>query len=198
MAVQAIPASVAIDMVGMMTKVVEEGTAKRAQLDGIQAAGKTGTTNSYRDAWFVGYTGNFVCGVWFGNDDYTVMHQMTGGSLPAQTWHEIMAYAHQGVELRPIPGVGGAGPRPGVTEARRPGISEARREGVTEGGRPSILTRRATETLLRVERLMDDATRALATTREPSKTTEVQESSPLQEASATGREEPAERQHRGN
>jgi len=81
--VQAIPAQVAVDMVGMMTKVVEEGTARRATLDGIRAAGKTGTTNAYRDAWFVGYTGNFVCGVWFGNDDYKPMHQMTGGSLPA-------------------------------------------------------------------------------------------------------------------
>jgi len=55
---------------------------------------------------FVGFTGNFICGVWFGNDDYTVMNQMTGGSLPAQTWHEIMAYAHQGVELKAIPGLG--------------------------------------------------------------------------------------------
>ncbi len=60
---QVIPPQVAVDMVGMMTKVVEEGTARRAILDGIRAAGKTGTTNSYRDAWFVGYTGNFVCGV---------------------------------------------------------------------------------------------------------------------------------------
>jgi penicillin-binding protein 1A len=161
--VQAIPPQVAIDMVNMMTKVVEEGTARRAILDGIRAAGKTGTTNAYRDAWFVGYTGNFVCGVWFGNDDYTVMHQMTGGSLPAQTWHEIMAYAHQGVELKPIAGFGGQAPRAGVAEARREG----------DGARPSILTQRATETLLRVERLMDDATRALATSREPSKTTDA-------------------------
>ncbi len=174
--VQAIPASVATDMVGMMTKVVEEGTAKRAQLDGIRAAGKTGTTNAYRDAWFVGFTGNFVCGVWFGNDDYTVMHQMTGGSLPAQTWHEIMAYAHQGVELRPIPLLGGGG---------RPVVSEARREGgAPEGGRPSILTRRATEALLRVERLLDDATRALATGREPSKTTDARDAPIRQEATA--------------
>ena len=74
-------------------------------LDGMKSAGKTGTTNSYRDAWFVGYTGNFVCGVWFGNDDYSPLNRMTGGSLPAQTWHDIMAYAHQGVELKNIPGL---------------------------------------------------------------------------------------------
>src|SRR3954454_1911844 len=161
--VQVLTPQVARDMNMMMSKVVEEGTARRAILDGIKAAGKTGTTNAYRDAWFVGYTGNFVCGVWFGNDDYTVMHQMTGGSLPAQTWHEIMAYAHQGVELKPIPGIGGQVPRPGVAEARR--------EAPADGGRPSILTRRGTEALLRVERLMDDATRALATGREPVKAT---------------------------
>jgi penicillin-binding protein 1A len=177
---QVIPPQVAVDMVGMMTKVVEEGTARRAILDGIKAAGKTGTTNSYRDAWFVGFTGNFVCGVWFGNDDYTVMHQMTGGSLPAMTWHEIMAYAHQGVELRPIPGISGQVPRPGVAEVRR--------EGMPEGGRPSILTRRGTEALLRVERLMDDATRALASTREPTKTTDIQSGDGRQEALAVGQQ----------
>ena len=60
-----------------------------------RSAGKTGTTNAYRDAWFVGYTGNFVCGVWFGNDDYRSTNRMTGGSLPAMTWHDIMAYAHR-------------------------------------------------------------------------------------------------------
>jgi penicillin-binding protein 1A len=164
--VQVIPPQVAVDMVGMMTKVVEEGTARRAVLDGIRAAGKTGTTNAYRDAWFVGYTGNFVCGVWFGNDDYKVMNQMTGGSLPAQTWHEIMAYAHQGVELKPIPGIGGVAP------ARAVAAADTKKESATDSSRPAMLTRRGTEALLRVERLMDDATRALVTSREPNKTTE--------------------------
>src|SRR5436189_290397 len=103
---QVLRPQVALDMNFMMNKVVEEGTGKRAILDGVKAAGKTGTTNAYRDAWFVGFTGNYVCGVWFGNDDYTTMNQMTGGSLPAQTWHDIMAFAHQGVELKPIPGLG--------------------------------------------------------------------------------------------
>ena len=165
--VQVIPPQVAFDMVNMMTKVVEEGTARRAILDGIRAAGKTGTTNAYRDAWFVGYTGNFVCGVWFGNDDYKTMNQMTGGSLPAQTWHEIMAYAHQGVELRSIPGI--------LSPTGRPVVAEAKQNGAPEGGRPSILTKRGTDALLRIERLMDDAARVLATTsREPSKTTNAQ------------------------
>ena len=99
------PPQVAADMIKMMNSVVENGTGKRARLDGIAAAGKTGTTNAYRDAWFMGYTGNFVCGVWFGNDDYASTNRMTGGSLPAMTWHNIMAYAHQGIELKQLPGV---------------------------------------------------------------------------------------------
>ena len=74
--VQVITPQVARDMVMMMSKVVEEGTGTRAPcFDGIKAAGKTGTTNAYRDAWFVGFTGNFICGVWFGNDDYAPMQR---------------------------------------------------------------------------------------------------------------------------
>ena len=95
-----LPEHVAADMIKMMNSVVENGTGRRARLDGIAAAGKTGTTNAYRDAWFMGYTGNFVCGVWFGNDDYQSTNRMTGGSLPAMTWHNIMDYAHQGIETQ--------------------------------------------------------------------------------------------------
>jgi penicillin-binding protein 1A len=147
----AIAAQVASDMAFMMSKVVEEGTAKRAALDGIKAAGKTGTTNSYRDAWFVGYTGNFVCGVWFGNDDYSPLNKMTGGSLPAQSWHDIMAYAHQGVELKNITGVGPNGIAIGpVLEGNK-----------NEALRPIMLTNRGVQSLLRIERLMDEAGRAL-------------------------------------
>jgi penicillin-binding protein 1A len=147
----AISPQVAADMALMMSKVVEEGTAKRAILDGIKAAGKTGTTNSYRDAWFVGYTGNFVCGVWFGNDDYSPLNRMTGGSLPAQTWHEIMAYAHQGVELKNITGVGPNGLSIGpILEGNK-----------NEALRPVMLTNKGVQALLRVERLLDEAGRAM-------------------------------------
>ena len=93
------------DMIKMMNSVVENGTGRRARLDGIVAAGKTGTTNAYRDAWFMGYTGNYVCGVWFGNDNYDPTNRMTGGSLPAMTWHNIMAYAHQGIDIKQLPGI---------------------------------------------------------------------------------------------
>jgi penicillin-binding protein 1A len=155
-------------MIMMMNKVVEEGTARRAILDGIKAAGKTGTTNAYRDAWFVGYTGNMICGVWFGNDDYTVMHQMTGGSLPAMTWHEIMAYAHQGIELKPLPGLG-----PQAPSVARAAVAEGKKDGDAPPTRPnSILTKRGAEALVRLERLMDDATRALAAQGQTTKASE--------------------------
>src|SRR5262249_11484088 len=139
------------------------GTARRAILDGIKSAGKTGTTNAYRDAWFVGFTGNMVCGVWFGNDDYTTMHQMTGGSLPPQTWHEIMAYAHQGIELKQIPGLGPQSPavaRAAAENKADKDKKESTSEGPSRGA--SVLTKRGADTLVRIERLMDDATKALA------------------------------------
>jgi penicillin-binding protein 1A len=149
---RAIPESVASDMAFMMSKVVEEGTARRAILDGMKSAGKTGTTNSYRDAWFVGYTGNFVCGVWFGNDDYSPLNKMTGGSLPAQTWHDIMAYAHQGVELKNIAGLA-------PNSATIGPILEGNKN---EALRPIMLTNKGLQALLHVERLMDDASHAMA------------------------------------
>jgi len=160
--VQVIPPQVARDMNMMMNKVVEEGTGKRAILDGIKAAGKTGTTNAYRDAWFVAFTGNYIAGVWFGNDDYSALNRMTGGSLPAQTWHAIMAYAHQGIELKQIPGLG---PATAASAAARqaPTVAAApARTGGEVAQRPALLTRRGADILVRVERLMDDATRALA------------------------------------
>jgi penicillin-binding protein 1A len=168
--VQVITPQVANDMNMMMSKVVEEGTARRAQLDGIRAAGKTGTTNAHRDAWFVGFTGNFVCGVWYGNDDYSPMGQMTGGSLPAQTWKEIMAYAHQGIELKQIPGLAPQQPT-------APRVADNKKEPADI--RPiSALTRRGAEALVRVERLMDDATRALVTRSEPAKAAGGQDAGP--------------------
>jgi penicillin-binding protein 1A len=170
--VQVISPQVANDMNMMMNKVVDEGTARRAQLDGIKAAGKTGTTNAHRDAWFVGYTGNFVCGVWYGNDDYSPMGQMTGGSLPAQTWKEIMAYAHQGIELKSIPGLA-----PQQPTAPPPRVADSKKEPADI--RPiSVLTRRGAEALVRVERLLDDATRALVTRSERAKAADAQDAGP--------------------
>jgi penicillin-binding protein 1A len=147
---------VAIDLNIIMNKVVEEGTARRAILDGVKAAGKTGTTNSYRDAWFVGYTGNYVAGVWAGNDDYQPTKRMTGGSLPAMTWRDVMAYAHQGIEVKNIPGV--TGPTPPAPAA--PADATAAADAAL---RPTLLTKKAADVLVRVERLFEDATRTLTT-----------------------------------
>jgi len=157
---QAITPQVASDMVMMMNKVVEEGTARRAQLSGVKAAGKTGTTNAYRDAWFVGYTGNYVLGVWYGNDDYQPLNRMTGGSLPAMTWHQIMAYAHQGIELKNLIGVA---PNPS-TVAPADIVAEGTNNGNENLPRPALLTSRGTQTLQRIEQLMDNVTNNMAPT----------------------------------
>jgi penicillin-binding protein 1A len=92
-------------MNSMMVQVPERGTARRAALDTIRSAGKTGTTQSYRDAWYIGFTGNYLAAVWLGNDDFSVTRKMTGGSLPAMVWHRLMTYAHENVDLKPIPGI---------------------------------------------------------------------------------------------
>jgi penicillin-binding protein 1A len=124
------------DMNLMLSKVVEEGTAKRAALDGIRTAGKTGTTNGYRDAWYVGYSGNVVAGAWFGNDDHTSTNNMTGGSLPAMLWKEVMTVAHQNIELRPIPGLS---PDPTMPVAFASGRSQAA-QAASDANAASALT----------------------------------------------------------
>ena len=122
-------------MNAMMTETLAAGTARKAAF-AWPAAGKTGTSQNSRDAWFIGYTSNLTTGVWFGNDDGKPMKHVTGGALPALAWHEFMVAAHEGVPVARLPGgwSGGAGvgapPTPAVavgsensasqTTARRP------------------------------------------------------------------------------
>jgi penicillin-binding protein 1A len=85
------------DLTAMLYGVVEDGTGRGAALPGHEAAGKTGTTQDYHDAWFVGFTTDYVAGVWVGNDDSTPMRGVTGGSLPATIWKGVMVAAEHGL-----------------------------------------------------------------------------------------------------
>ena len=93
----------------MMLAVVNEGTGRRAILDFTHAVGKTGTSSGWRDAWFVGFTGALVTGVWVGHDDFRPMwlngQGVTGGSLPATAWHAFMSVAHTNRNIPPIQGL---------------------------------------------------------------------------------------------
>ena len=74
----------------MLRNVVETGTGMRARIPGWDLAGKTGTSQSLKDAWFIGFNAEFICGVWMGNDDNTSLEGVTGGGLPAELWSKIM------------------------------------------------------------------------------------------------------------
>ncbi|MBT8415722.1 MAG: PBP1A family penicillin-binding protein [Boseongicola sp.] len=87
----------------MMSEVVNRGTGTRARLDGRPAAGKTGTTQAARDAWFIGFTADYVAGVWMGYDDNTPLSGVTGGGLPAEIWRETMVRVHEGLPARNLP-----------------------------------------------------------------------------------------------
>jgi penicillin-binding protein 1A len=108
-------------MNAMMAETLTIGTAQKATLPGWPAAGKTGTSQDFRDAWFIGYTAHLVTGVWLGNDDGTPTKHVTGGSLPVEVWSRFMRGAHQGVPVASLPGAStgnlfsglfGAGSRP--------------------------------------------------------------------------------------
>ena len=94
----------------MMEQTLISGTAKKAEIPGWQAAGKTGTSQDYRDAWFIGYTADLVTGVWLGNDDNSPTKKATGGGLPVEVWTRFMRAAHQGVPVASLPNSQMTGP----------------------------------------------------------------------------------------
>ncbi|SIO11698.1 penicillin-binding protein 1A [Bradyrhizobium erythrophlei] len=95
----------------MMQETLISGTAHKAEIPGWTAAGKTGTSQDFRDAWFIGYTANLVTGVWLGNDDNSPTRKATGGGLPVEVWSRFMKAAHQGVPVASLPNsqAGGGG-----------------------------------------------------------------------------------------
>jgi len=97
-----IAADVDRDLTAMLYGVLVEGTGRAAALPGREAAGKTGTTQDYRDAWFVGFTPDYVAGVWVGNDNYSPMRNVTGGTLPAAIWKDVMTAAEYGLPASPL------------------------------------------------------------------------------------------------
>ena len=84
--------------------VVREGTATKAEFDNLDIGGKTGTSQDYRDVWFIGFTPYYVTTVWMGNDDSSPTKKVTGGSLPALVWKDVMEEAHKGLSPRILPG----------------------------------------------------------------------------------------------
>ena len=132
--------------VAMMNQMMQEtlltGTARKAEFPGWPAAGKTGTSQDFRDAWFVGYTAHLVTGVWLGNDDNSPTHKTTGSGLPVEIWSRVMKTAHQGVPVAGLPGlVGGAPVAAALPPANIPGgprLAQAANDQTPSGGRGGL------------------------------------------------------------
>jgi penicillin-binding protein 1A len=104
----------------MMQETLTSGTARKAALAGWPSAGKSGTSQDYRDAWFIGYTGHLVTGVWLGNDDNTSTKKLTGSAMPADIWNHFMTAAHQGLPMADLPGMAGRSIDPAAPQPPAP------------------------------------------------------------------------------
>jgi penicillin-binding protein 1A len=142
--------------VAMMNQMMQEtlisGTAKKAEIPGWVAAGKTGTSQDFRDAWFIGYTAHLVTGVWLGNDDNSPTRKTTGGGLPVEVWTRFMRAAHQGVPVAALPNSQGAGLVPTLAQigaqitapsAPAPAAATYASGGYAGGGRATAPAQRA-------------------------------------------------------
>jgi penicillin-binding protein 1A len=109
----------------MMQETLLSGTARKAEIPGWMAAGKTGTSQDFRDAWFIGYTANLVTGVWLGNDDNSPTKKATGGGLPVEVWTRFMRAAHQGVAVAALPGSQAGGFFSTIAQAASPSSAPA-------------------------------------------------------------------------
>jgi penicillin-binding protein 1A len=155
---QVMPEQAAKDLNFMLSKVPTEGTGRRAALPGVPHAGKTGTTDEYRNAWYAGYTGNFATAVWWGNDDYSPTNNMTGGSLPAMTFQQVMAFAHLDADLKPLIGLPEADrPTRDPKLAEMVGAADSANPVQTSGQR---LTTRGRALLREIEALENDPNEA--------------------------------------
>jgi len=115
-------------MTAMLKAVIDDGTGKAARLE-RPAAGKTGTSQNFRDAWFIGFTADLITGVWMGNDDGGPMKRVTGGGLPAQIWKAYMQGAEIGLPARPLAAPPPAASVARATSERRPDVVPAQKGG---------------------------------------------------------------------
>jgi penicillin-binding protein 1A len=138
-------------VVGMMNAMMQEtlltGTARKGELPGRPAAGKTGTSQDFRDAWFIGYTANLVTAVWMGNDDATPTKRATGGGLPVEVWNRFMKVAHQGLPVSELPGVSTRFPAPPAPQVAASGGGRPLPPSAVDPGRPQPTPRQESVTL---------------------------------------------------
>jgi penicillin-binding protein 1A len=146
---QVIAPKVVEQMNQMMQLVVTQGTGKAAALDFTHVVGKTGTSSSYKDAWFVGFTGKYVASIWLGNDDNRPMNQVTGGHGPAPAWHSFMSVVHTSMNIPTIPGLA-----PHPTQ-----VQEQQRIAELQRNEPQTLPAASGDVSKRNASLMPDPTR---------------------------------------